>query len=261
MHGKLGFIGSLTLLVCTLTGCQIIPPEDRLVPIEEGHSRPALLIEFTGINCVNCPQAEEVATQLEGSMSRQGLVVVSMHPASNPFTQAAAPYDYTCPEADTYYLYCGGTAQTPFPTGSINLKANDDGSFFIDYMQWGKTLTALHTLPLLGTTHEQRSNEIDIHVQSFEQTPDTVNLITWIVEDSVQGPQRLADGSLSTQYYHRHMLRKALSPIWGDTVTLEPFETQTIAYTLPDMERTHNSIVSALWHKQEIIYVYQTPIQ
>ncbi len=258
MKSELTLIG---LLVCVLAGCEVIPPEERLVPVAGGNSRPALLVEFTGINCVNCPQAEATATQIEESMEQGAVVVVAMHPASNPFTKAAAPYDYTCEEADVYYRYCGGDAQTPFPAGSINLKAEANGTFFIDYMQWAKTLSMIQALPRLRTTHEQLNDEIAVHIHSLSQAQDTVNLITWLLEDSVQGPQRLEDGSLSTQYYHRHMLRQALSPVWGDTITLEPYEVKKVTYTLPRSKRTHYSVVSALWQHKEIVYAYQTTIQ
>ena len=74
----------------------------------------ALVEKYTGPKCVNCPTAAEEAHSLLTEYP-DNLVVVAMHPADNHFTQTGKPeYDYTCPEANDYYRYFGGTAVTPF---------------------------------------------------------------------------------------------------------------------------------------------------
>ena len=87
------------ILAFFFTGCEIIPADEQLIPIEPGQGgRRHVLVEYTGFRCVNCPAAAEKARELEERYEGQ-LYIVSLHPASNPFTQGK--YDYTCPEADS----------------------------------------------------------------------------------------------------------------------------------------------------------------
>ena len=102
------FIYMVILLVCA--GCEVIQESDRLIPFERetGGTRKHVLIEFTGFRCVNCPDAAKQAQLLQEQYGEE-LVVVSMHPASNPFTQGR--YDYTCPAADSIYRLMGGDSE------------------------------------------------------------------------------------------------------------------------------------------------------
>lgn len=169
-----------------LTGCEIIPAGEQLIPVEtEQGGRRHVLVEFTGFRCVNCPTAAEKAQELEELYDGQ-LYVVSLHPASNPFTQGL--YDYTCPEADSIYRWMGGTASTPFPAGNIDLKPYN-GSWFIDPLEWPTALYAAMK-------------------DSLRPAPETETETSyWLIEDSLKGVQAMPDNTVNTEYYHRHVLR------------------------------------------------------
>lgn len=169
-----------------MTGCEVIREDDRLIPVNPGEvgAKRHILLEFTGFRCVNCPDAAELAAKLKQTYGEQ-LYIVSLHPASNPFTQGK--YDYTCPAADSIYKWMGGTSGTPFPTGNIDLRPFN-GSYFSDMSNWA---TIVHAA----------MQDTDI--------PDTLHAYTsyWLVEDSVLGVQAMPDGSVNNHYYHRHLLR------------------------------------------------------
>ena len=174
------------LLALTLCACEVIDEADRLIPVPLPVSgdRRHVLLEFTGFRCVNCPAAAEKAAALK-ALYGDNLILVSLHPASNPFTQGL--YDYTCPEADSIYRFMGGTAQTSFPTGNIDMKPNENG-YFIDPVEWAARLNTVMADTLWD--------------------PNTPHQISyWLVEDSVLGAQVMPDGSFNTNYYHRHVLR------------------------------------------------------
>ena len=174
------------LLALTLCACEVIDEADRLIPVPLPVSgdRRHVLLEFTGFRCVNCPAAAEKAAALK-ALYGDNLIIVSLHPASNPFTQGL--YDYTCPEADSIYRFMGGTAQTSFPTGNIDMKPNENG-YFIDPVEWAARLNTVMADTLWD--------------------PNTPHQISyWLVEDSVLGAQVMPDGSFNTNYYHRHVLR------------------------------------------------------
>ena len=216
-------IKNIVLVLCSLflvlTSCEVIPESERLIPVQTGIQRHVLL-EFTGFRCVNCPAAAETAANLK-HLYGDSLIVIALHPASNPFTQGA--YDYTCPEADSIYQLLGGLPTTPFPTGSIDMRLFDD-SYFISPADWATKLTLTSNLsPLTFTT-------------------DTSY---WLVEDSVLGVQAMPDGTVNTAYYHRHVLR---------AISAEPFT------SIPDKCNPAHCTVVTIYSDQtkQIIDAYET---
>lgn len=205
----------IVALAFVLGGCEVIPEAERLVPVDTpaGGGRRHMLVEYTGFRCVNCPSAAETAEQLQ-SLYGDELIVVSMHPASNPFTQGL--YDYTCPMADSLYLWMGGTASTPFPTGNIDLQAADDG-YLIDPLEWpGQLLQAMQdtAAPYLEVSAygDSLTGELKIEVAMGATAAMDCRLAVWLTEDSVHGVQAMPDGSVNSDYIHRHMLRAAITP-------------------------------------------------
>lgn len=206
-----------------VTGCEVISENERLieVPVAVDSDRRFVLVEYTGFRCVNCPKAAEQAEMLK-ELYGDMLITVSMHPASNPFTQGA--YDYTCEAADVYYQYMGGTATTPFPTGNVNFRAGEQG-YLHDYPEW-PTLVAEETV---------RKTE-----------SPAVRRLTWIVEDSVPGVQAMPDGSVNKQYYHRHVLRGTMGDVWGEKSSTLP-DTVPAGLVLPEgCNPAHCSVVYVL---------------
>ena len=204
-------------------GGEVIKENERLieVPVVADSERRIVLVEFTGFRCVNCPKAAEEAETLK-ELYGDVLITVSMHPASNPFTQGA--YDYTCEAADVYYQYIGGTATTPFPKGNVNFRDDEQG-YLHDYPEW-PTLVAEET--------------------ARERESAAVRRLTWIVEDSVPGVQAMPDGSVDMHYYHRHVLRGTVGDVWGEPSSTLP-DTVPAGLVLPDAcNPTHCSIVYVL---------------
>ena len=177
------------MVMVLLCACEVIDEADRLIPVEpeSAGGRTHVLIEYTGFRCVNCPSAAEQANELK-ELYKERLLIVALHPASNPFTQGK--YDYTCPAADSIYRMMGGTASTPFPTGNVDCKQTDDRWFF-DPLEWPAQVSRAMedtVCPPLNTLTDYRT-------------------AYWLVEDSVLGVQAMPDGSVNMEYYHRHVLR------------------------------------------------------
>ena len=216
------------LLALTLCACEVIDEADRLIPVPLpiANGRKHVLLEFTGFRCVNCPEAAEKAASLQ-ALYGENLIVIALHPASNPFTQGAAEYDYTCPEADSIYRFMGGTETTPFPTGNIDMQPTENG-YLIDPVEWGARLNTVMADTLID--------------------PNTPHQISyWLVEDSVLGAQLMPDGSTNMNYYHRHVLR---------AISNEPFE------QIPEKcNPAHCSVVTIYTDKNDkhILQAYETP--
>ena len=193
-----------------------------------------LLIDFTGFLCVNCPLAADEAQRLHNAYP-DNLVVVAMHPEDNPFTNTSLEkYDYTCPEANVYYNYFGGSTSTPFPTGIV-----DFHSEWLDYPSWAAEVRESMMQKKCGNVDVEVSN-CNANDRSFSfslvasvqptakvKAGELVEtqVLLWLVADSIIGGQELPDGSTDLTYIHRHMLRASvLDDPWGWTVTCEAGE-------------------------------------
>lgn len=226
----------IMLAILLLTGCEVIPEAERLVPLPIAADTTGgahLLMEFTGFRCVNCPTAAAAAEALQQTYGSR-LVIVAMHPASNPFTQGVAQYDYTCPAADTYYRQLGGNASTPFPTGNVDGIAIS-GNYLYDYQEWPALLAERMSRTAevhLSATAESRDNEVQISVSYYADSDQDATLHLWLVEDSICGAQAMPDGSVNTAYYHRHVLRDAWRDAEGETLHLRAVPA-TMEATMP----------------------------
>ena len=258
-------------LLLAFCGCQVIPKDQQLVEVPGSitpDQHPHVLIDYTGFRCVNCPKAAEQAQALRALYGSQ-LIVVAMHPASNPFTQGLAQYDYTCPEADVYYRFMSGTATTPFPTGNVDIMPHN-GSYLMDYTDWPARVTErmkdvsdirLSASALLDT----KTNNITVLTTAYAGTVTTGNLVLWLIEDNVPGAQQMPDGSTDMNYLHRHLLRAAAGEPWGKTMTLNALPIcDTTTFLLPEQCKAEQCSVVALFTDTKDHSIYnatQTNIQ
>lgn len=256
-------IFSILSLVFLLAACEVIDPTDRLLPVDgvPESSRRHVLLEFTGFRCVNCPSAEAAALDLQ-SLYAERLIVVALHPASNPFTKGL--YDYTCPAADSVYRYMGGTVSTPFPTGNINMTADAEGHYFRDHELWAAAV--LHAMqdtlcPSLALTATLDSAARRVDARINYSTRDNMRVALWLVEDSIVGAQAMPDGTVNMTYPHRHVLRTAAfdSP-FGVSAQADGTTTSIL---LPDgCDAAHCSLVALLLDatNYHILNAYETKL-
>lgn len=254
---------SLLSLVFLLAACEVIDPSDRLLPVDAvpQSSRRHVLLEFTGFRCVNCPSAEATALELQ-SLYADRLIVVALHPASNPFTKGL--YDYTCPAADSVYRYAGGTASTPFPTGCINLTADAEGRYFSDHELWGAALlqamqdTLCPSLALTATL-DTLTRRVDARITYSAR--DDMRVALWLIEDSVVGAQAMPDATVRMDYPHRHVLRTAaFDTPFGIAATGDATATSIL---LPEgCNAAHCSVVALLLNatNYQILNAYETKL-
>lgn len=253
-----------------LAGCQVIPENEQLIPVgnQEPKSR-ALITEFTGFLCVNCPNAAAMAHDLLG-LYPDNLIVVEMHPKANSFCQTTiAEYDYTCPAADSIYKALGGTAATSFPTGVVNLTSG-----LQDYTAWPSLVST-------AVLKEARANisldaelltgrTVQVNYTAEIQPSETfgkVHLMLLLVEDNIVGPQMMPDGSTNMTYTHNHVLRGTLTDnVWGVEIDTT-LGIKQLSYEVPEMNngQTINldncSVVGVLTSNGEVLDVKQVKIK
>ena len=275
----------MVVAVAMLTACEVIPEDERdfevFIPKDTTTNdstqttpvivkRSSLLIEYSGWMCVNCPTAAEVAHQLKEQYDEQ-LVVVVMHPESNPNTRHnnKPALNYTCPEADSIYIMMGGTSTTAFPTGNINLFKHDTKSYFTDYSMWGKYISQAYSNPKpviinqeVKGTMDSKDINIVVDITNYDTNAIEATLQVWLTEDSVIGSQKKPEGT-DKNYAHNHLLRASISSLWGEDIRVEAQQKEQITYhyTLPEKVVKKNcNIVALVSVNGEVVQAKETKI-
>lgn len=275
MRKRIGnIIQSSLLAMLALVGmvsCEVIPEGDRFIPIDvKETNRTTLLIEFSGLRCMNCPNAAEEAHDML-SLYGDNLLVVEMHPKSNSMTHAKAEWDYTCEASDTYYTYFGGSSTTPFPTGVINMTPAEDGKYFLEYPLWGAAyqesaskISHIDIQQAVRYDASSRTVVMDAYITNLSTIDMKVQHIVWLTEDSIVGPQVMPDGSQNKEYVHNHVLRDAITDVWGDSLAITAGATEivTLDYPLPEkVNPTNCNIISLVLKDKEVIQAKEYKIK
>ena len=264
----------LLLLGSLLAACEVIGPGDRdkviFTPTDPSAvKRTSLLIEYSGWQCVNCPTAAEEAHRLK-ELYGEELVVVVMHPESNPNTRHnnKPALNYTCPEADSIYIMMGGTNTTPFPTGNVNMVKDETKGYFNDYDKWATLVSQAYANPK-PVLLSQEIDKIDtnmvfiaVDITNLDSVAIDATLQVWLTEDGVIGSQKKPEGT-DKEYAHNHLMRASISPIWGEKLPIDAHMTQQVVYeyTLPENVKKENcNIVSVVSVNGEVVQATETKI-
>lgn len=272
---QISLCSMLLVLGSLFTACEVIPENDRITEVftptdPSAIKRTSLLIEYSGWQCVNCPTAAEEAHRLKEQYG-ENLVVVVMHPESNPNTRHnnKPALNYTCPEADSIYIMMGGTNTTPFPTGNVNMVEDASTGYFNDYDKWGTLISQAYAAPkpiLLkaeATAIDTNIVFVVVDITNLDTQAVDATLQVWLTEDSVIGSQKKPEGT-DKNYAHNHLMRASISPLWGETLPIEAHMTQQVVYeyTLPEKVKKENcNIVALVSVKGEVVQATETKIK
>ena len=247
------------MVVAIMAACEVIPEGEReevmFTPNDESVvKRTSLLIEYSGWQCVNCPTAAEEAHRLKEQYG-ENLVVVVMHPESNPNTRHnnKPALNYTCPEADSIYLMMGGTNTTPFPTGNVNMVKDATKGYFSEYDTWGTLISQAYAAPksiaLSVEAYSVEGNRISVAANMSNKNAQAIEatLQVWLTEDNVIGSQKKPEGT-DKNYAHNHLMRASISPLWGEKIVADAQMNKQVVYeyTLPDKVVKENCNIVAL---------------
>jgi hypothetical protein len=266
---------SMVLAVGLLSACEVIPENEQIKEVftptdPSAIKRTSVLIEYSGWQCVNCPTAAEEAHHLKEQYG-ENLVVVVMHPESNPNTRHnnKPQLNYTCPEADSLYIMMGGTNTTPFPTGNVNMVKDATKGYFNDYDKWATLVSQAYSTPkpviigqeVEGTT-DSKDITITIDITNAGSEMIDATLQVWLTEDNVIGSQKKPEGT-DKNYAHNHLMRASISPIWGEKLPIDAHMTQQVVYeyTLPENVKKENcNIVSVVSVNGEVVQAKETKV-
>ncbi len=196
-----------------------------------------LLEDYTGVQCVNCPAAGEIALQIQEQYGHQ-VIVLGVHAGGMSNPQPGNFPDFLTNEGTTWYTHFGFDTN---PVGTINRKLNG-GSVLFNVGDWTEAvaITAaeeamIDMTPTVEYNDANRTLKVNIASKALVELPDTYSLVVCIMEDSIIGKQKaMVPGGIINDYMHRHVFRTTMNGAWGKEINTEaiaPEDVITKEYT------------------------------
>jgi hypothetical protein len=200
-------------------------PDFTTLPNDDPN-RNALIEDFTGHNCSNCPAAATVAHNLhEGNPSR--VYVASMHssPAGmSGFQQVNESQGYTVDftnpnglELGTFFGDLSGSGFFGNPAGTVN-RALEGTEYFYASGFWSTKVNQILS-SALKVNIKAKVNFYDANKGGYLHTEvevidpaltNELGQVVYLIEDSLVGPQNVSS-TYTPDYVHRDIFRKTLS--------------------------------------------------
>lgn len=213
----------LFLSLIIASSCKEISPDYRLVRPQEGQ-RNILIEEFTGVQCVNCPQGTDEIVNLQGLYGKN-LISVAIH--AGFFAQA--------PYSDSKYNFLTQSGQAienwigpplGYPSAVVNRsKFSGENSYQLGRQKWAAYVGQLaQSLPLVDVAAITNFNpvtrelEVSVTVEALADINEDIRINVMLTEDNIIDPQAntAAPGGRTTEYRHRHVLRSMLTNFDGN---------------------------------------------
>lgn len=172
-----------------------------------------LLEDYTGVRCVNCPEAGAIALQLQ-EQNEGNLVVLGVHPNSALQNPAGGFPDFRTDDGNEWNNYFNIGA---YPNGLVNRAG------VIGAAEWTSAVNSVigNDAPvrlIVKTEFDNATRELKVSIHSkFLQTVESndVRLTTCMMEDNIIGKQATTSG-IDENYVHRHVFRgTADGQTWG----------------------------------------------
>ncbi|HRZ43543.1 MAG TPA: Omp28-related outer membrane protein [Bacteroidales bacterium] len=206
-------------------------------------NKKAVLEEFTGTGCPNCPAGHtEAAAILAANPGK--VIVIAYHPsnssytASDPMASSYAAAFYTVP-----FISSGNRFM---PSAIINRRAWNAGDRIQDRNQWSTCVNTIlgEASPLnVGVTsnYDEGTKSLTITAEAYFTGTVTENLTVYcmLIEDGIVATQ---SGGTSP-YTHNHVFRKAMVAQWGDPVATPTTSGELKSFTFTYDNSTTNYVM------------------
>lgn len=211
-----GFM-ALSALTMLVSSCDNVSEDNRLIdyPLPEA-SKNLLIFEFTGQNCVNCPNGAAVIKDLQTEYG-ESVIAVCLHPENLEFTELVGKVDLGLRSQLATDVYKSFTTST-FPYAIFDGKVLPQSSFFLQWAEAATKMVQADTPAVVEAEAGYDSNRnitVNAKVNFLRgeyQRP--LNIAVWIMENGIVGPQQSSSGRLK-EYVHNHVARASLNGTWG----------------------------------------------
>ena len=215
--------------------------------------------EFTGVRCVNCPQAKlEIDNLQSAALFGEDFIAVSYHAGffSRPYNDSKN--DYRTDEGDAIISFLD--EPIGFPSGVINRKqfSGENDLQIESFATWGGFVgqeleeSAIMSLDIETTYNTtNRILNASIIITPTQNISTALNLSVLITEDDIIDVQLTPDGIVD-DYAQSHLFRTMMTNTFGDPITEALIANQSIStifsFTLPDEWVAENCKIVAFVH-------------
>ena len=225
------------------------------------YQRHALIEDFTGQNCVNCPNATDLIVSLQEMLGHENVVAVGIHSGPLGVKASKNPEGLATDLGDTYYNYWKIEMQ---PYGVID---RSDGPLSTDW--WSAKVSydlSAEQWPATQCNIFIDTSKPDIIHVTLAGMKGTVNgkLQLWLTEDNITAFQKMPDGTTKTDYVHNHVLRDAINGTWGDDCSVAEGQLweHDYTYTLNDTWKSENlNVVAFVYNDNGVVQVTSTKLK
>lgn len=242
-------------------------------PVQHPQPKNALIEEFTGVSCPNCPAAHVILDNLISTTSNRS-IGVTYHVGGALFPQDDPPpgtsQNMTSTDAQTIVNYFGGPGYGP--SGSVDRIVHQnvgpfsatsiwdvpqDWSGYVNTELADSTPVNMYLSAIYNTSGTTRQISIAVGLHYTTTQTDTDKLSIFLTEDSIVTAQLLANNADDTFYVHNHIMRAAVTNALGDPIVVPSFvagrvDSLTYTYTIPP--------ASAVWnpaHMNVVAFVHK----
>ncbi len=219
----------LAFAALTISSCSDVAEDDRYLAVESVAPQRAVLIEdFTGQNCVNCPDAHKTIDKLVEQYG-DAVIPVSIH--AGKFGIEATKKIYTGlmqPEGNTYNDAWG---ILEWPKGVVNRRGGAT-----NHDTWAETvrqeLAQESKLGMvLSAKCSENSSEITVELNLTPTADINAKLQLWVLESGIVARQKYTNPSLIQDYVHNHVYRASINGIGGEDISLSSNIHKTMDFT------------------------------
>lgn len=257
-------ISLFLLIVLAFGACQEVCPDidppsvnNTNPPIDTSGEvvRRVLIEEFTGVQCVNCPQGAQLIENLINTHGER-LVAVSIHAGffADPVPQSQ--FDLSTNMGEQLDALIGPV--DAYPSAAINRGTFGTGGRIHFSPSWaGFVQQELNATPqvdvLLDNSFNENNGELttNITINFLETLTDDLSLSVMITENSIVDAQEDTSG-LIEDYVHKHVFRTMLTNIAGNPIPAQGMGTnvqENFTFNIPAQWDENNCSVVAFVHR------------
>ncbi|MEM6268451.1 MAG: Omp28-related outer membrane protein [Bacteroidota bacterium] len=184
-------------------------------------NKEAIMEEFSGVRCVNCPAGHQVIDQIFAT-NPTGFHIVTFMPNNSSYTPPyAGDPDLQRSYPAAYYStpYCGNSRF--MPSAFINRREWSSGAKLSSRTLWANAVNTIINEPsplnvgVYGYYNETTMMlEITVEVYYTSTVTDQHSLYVTLAESGIMTQQSGASG----QYEQKHVFREAFTGQWGDAI-------------------------------------------
>ncbi|NND62680.1 MAG: Omp28-related outer membrane protein, partial [Flavobacteriaceae bacterium] len=228
-------------------------------------NKKVVLEEFTGINCVFCPQGHAIAKAIQDN-NPGNVFLINIHTGSFANPNTGQP-DFRTPFGSAI---ASQSQLVGYPAGTVNRH------YFPGQAQNGGTGTAMSRNQWTSAANEilgessylnmaveadidVQTNELTVHVEAYYtgNSPEATNMLNVVLlQNNTLGPQ--TGGNMGNEYVHQHRLIHMVTGQWGESIsptTTGTFIDRTYTYTIP---ADYNDIPCYIEDLELVVFMTET---